>query len=308
MLKYIFKRLIAGLVSLFVLITITFFLMKAIPGGPFSPAEERNVPEKILIKIQDKYGLNDPLLVQYGRYLTNLAKGDLGVSFKKQDTTVNELIANGFPTSAKVGAFGVILAILMGVPLGIASAINRRTAIDGAAMIIATIGVSVPSFVLCSLLMYFFCEKWNLLPSFGLTSWKHYILPVFCMAFGEVSYITRLMRSSMLEVMEQDYIRTERSKGVPEFLVIGKYALKNSILPVVTYIGPMVAALLTGTFIIEKIFSIPGMGRYFVSAITDRDYSVILGITIFLGIFIIVCNLIVDIIYAFIDPRAKITE
>ena len=317
MAKYIIKRLVAGVLSLFILITITFFLMHVIPGGPFSPSEQRNVPEKILEQISEKYGLNDPLPAQYVRYLGNLLHGDMGTSFKKQDTTVNELIANGFPVSAKVGALGIAVALAAGIPLGKLGCqmicpyiLSQKTEVqavheyddDG------RIGVSVPSFVLCVLMMYVFCEKWKIFPSYGLTSWKHYVLPVFCMAFSQVAYITRLMRSSMLETMRQDYIRTERSKGVPEWEVISKYALKNSILPVVTYVGPLVATLLTGTFIIEKLFSIPGLGRYFISAITDRDYSVTLGLTVFLGVMIIGCNLIVDIMYAVIDPRVKITE
>ena len=308
MIKYIIKRLLAGVLSLFVLVTLTFFLMHMIPGGPFSPSEQRNVPEKILEQIQDKYGLNDPVPVQYARYLDNLLLGDMGTSFKKQDTTVNELIANGFPVSAKVGALGIVAALAAGIPLGIVAAVRRGKLADGVSMVFATIGVSVPSFVICVLMMYLFCEKWKIFPSYGLTSWKHYVLPVFCMAFSQIAYITRLMRSSMLETMRQDYIRTERAKGMPEYLVIGKYALKNSILPVVTYVGPLIATLLTGTFIIEKLFSIPGLGRYFVSAITDRDYSVTLGLTVFLGAMIILCNLVVDIMYAIIDPRVKITE
>ena len=221
---------------------------------------------------------------------------------------MNELIANGFPVSAQVGALGIVAALAVGIPLGIIAAIRRGKMADGVAMVFATIGVSVPSFVICVLMMYLFCEKWKIFPSYGLTSWKHYVLPVFCMAFSQIAYITRLMRSSMLETMRQDYIRTERAKGMPEYLVIGKYALKNSILPVVTYVGPLIATLLTGTFIIEKLFSVPGLGRYFVSAITDRDYSVTLGLTVFLGAMIIVCNLVVDIMYAIIDPRVKITE
>ena len=308
MIKYIIKRLLAGVLSLFVLVTLTFFLMHMIPGGPFSPSEQRNVPEKILEQIQDKYGLNDPVPVQYARYLNNLLHGDMGTSFKKQDTTVNELIANGFPVSAKVGALGIVAALAAGIPLGIVAAVRRGKLADGVSMVFATIGVSVPSFVICVLMMYLFCEKWKIFPSYGLTSWKHYVLPVFCMAFSQIAYITRLMRSSMLETMRQDYIWTERAKGMPEYLVIGKYALKNSILPVVTYVGPLIATLLTGTFIIEKLFSIPGLGRYFVSAITDRDYSVTLGLTVFLGAMIILCNLVVDIMYAIIDPRVKITE
>ena len=308
MVKYIFKRIGAGIVSLFVLITITFFLLHIIPGGPFSPAENRNVPPQILEKIIEQYGLNDPIPEQYVRYLKNLAQGNLGTSFKKQDTTVNELIAQGFPVSAKVGFWGVLISLAIGVPLGVVAAVKRGKWPDGAAMVFATIGVSVPSFVICVLMMYFFCEKWKIFPSYGLTSWKHYILPVFCMAFSQIAYITRLMRSSMLETMRQDYIRTERAKGVPEFTVIGKYAMKNSLLPIITYVGPMVAALLTGTFIIEKMFSVPGLGRYFVTAISDRDYSVTLGLTLFVGALIIVVNIIVDIMYALIDPRVKIDK
>ena len=308
MVKYILKRIGAGIVSLFVLITITFFLLHIIPGGPFSPAENRNVPPQILEKITEQYGLNDPIPEQYVRYLKNLAQGNLGTSFKKQDTTVNELIAQGFPVSAKVGFWGVLISLAIGVPLGVVAAVKRGKWPDGAAMVFATIGVSVPSFVICVLMMYFFCEKWKIFPSYGLTSWKHYILPVFCMAFSQIAYITRLMRSSMLETMRQDYIRTERAKGVPEFTVIGKYAMKNSLLPIITYVGPMVAALLTGTFIIEKMFSVPGLGRYFVTAISDRDYSVTLGLTLFVGALIIVVNIIVDIMYALIDPRVKIDK
>ena len=308
MVKYIFKRIGAGIVSLFVLITITFFLLHIIPGGPFSPAENRNVPPQILEKITEQYGLNDPIPEQYVRYLKNLAQGNLGTSFKKQDTTVNELIAQGFPVSAKVGFWGVLISLAIGVPLGVVAAVKRGKWPDGAAMVFATIGVSVSSFVICVLMMYFFCEKWKIFPSYGLTSWKHYILPVFCMAFSQIAYITRLMRSSMLETMRQDYIRTERAKGVPEFTVIGKYAMKNSLLPIITYVGPMVAALLTGTFIIEKMFSVPGLGRYFVTAISDRDYSVTLGLTLFVGALIIVVNIIVDIMYALIDPRVKIDK
>lgn len=308
MINYIVKRVGVGILSLFILVSITFFLLHAIPGGPFSPAENRNVPTKILEKISEQYGLNDPVPQQYARYLSNLLHGDLGTSFKKQDTTVNELIAQGFPVSARVGAWGILISLAVGILLGIIAAVCRGRVPDMISMIIATIGVSVPSFVICVLMMYLFCEKLKIFPSYGLTSWKHYVLPVFCMAFSQIAYITRLMRSSMLETLRQDYIRTERAKGTPEYLVIGKYAMKNSILPIVTYVGPMVAALLTGTFIIEKMFSVPGLGRYFVSAINDRDYSVTLGLTIFVGTLIIVCNLIVDILYAVIDPRIKIDK
>lgn len=308
MVGYIVKRIVAGFLTLFVLITVTFFLMHAIPGGPFSPAEERKVPKAVLERIEDKYGLNDPLPVQYLNYLKNLAKGDLGDSFKQLDVSVNELIEQGFPVSAKVGMIAIIVALVVGIPLGITSATKRGRWPDWISMIIATVGISVPNFVLSVLMLFFFAVWLKMLPTFGLTTWQHYILPVAGLSFTPIAYIARLMRSSMLEVMRQDYIRTARAKGVHEMKVIYKHALKNAIIPIVTYLGPLVAALLTGSFVIERIYSIPGIGRYFVTGISDRDYSVVLGLTVFFGAFIIVCNLIVDILYAVIDRRVKMDK
>lgn len=308
MLHYIVKRLFAGVLTLFVLVTITFSLMHAIPGGPFSPAEEKKVPKSVLEKVEEKYGLNKPVPVQFLNYLGALARGDLGISFKQEDVTINELIAQGFPVSAKMGALAVILSLGVGIPLGIISAVKRGKWMDWASMIFATIGVSIPSFVLAVLLMFLFSVVLHVLPVYGLDSWKHYILPVAGLAVSPISYITRLMRSSMLEVMRQDYIVTARSKGVTEFFIIVKHALRNAIIPVVTYLGPLVAGLLTGSFVIERLFTIPGIGRYFVSSIGDRDYSVILGMTVFFGAFIIIANLIVDILYAIIDPRVRLND
>lgn len=305
---YIIKRIFAGLITMFVLTTVTFFLMHAIPGGPFSPAEERKVPKAVMEKVQEKYGLNDPVSVQYVNYLKNLAQGDLGISFKQTSVTVNELIEQGFPVSAKVGLIAIIVALLVGIPLGITSAIKRGKWADWLSMIIATVGISIPNFVLSVLMLFLFAVVLKILPTFGLTSWQHYILPVTCLAFSPIAYIARLMRSSMLEVMRYDYIRTARAKGVHELQVICKHALKNAIIPIVTYLGPLVAVLLTGSFVIERIFSIPGIGRDFVASISDRDYSVILGMTVFFGAFIVICNIIVDILYAVIDRRIKIDE
>lgn len=305
---YIVKRLFASILTMFVLVTITFFLMHAVPGGPFSPAEERKVPKSVMEKMEAKFGLNEPLGVQYVNYLKSIAQGDLGFSFKQSDVTVNELISRGFPVSAKVGLVAIVIALIVGMLLGITSAIKRGKWADWASMIFATVGISIPNFVLTVLMLFLFAVVLKLLPTYGLSSWKHYILPVVGLAFGPIAYIARLMRSSMLEVMRQDYILTARAKGVPEYRVIFKHALKNAIIPIVTYLGPLVAALLTGSFIVERVFSIPGIGRDFVTGISDRDYSVILGLTVFLGLFIIIANFIVDILYAVIDRRVKIEE
>ncbi|KZE54053.1 peptide ABC transporter permease [Brevibacillus parabrevis] len=305
---YIVKRFFASILTMFVLITITFFLMHAVPGGPFSPAEERKVPKSVMEKMEEKFGLNEPLSVQYVNYLKSIAQGDLGFSFKQSDVTVNELISRGFPVSAKVGLVAIVVALIVGMLLGITSAIKRGKWADWASMIFATIGISIPNFVITVLMLFLFAVVLKLLPTYGLSSWKHYILPVIGLAFGPIAYIARLMRSSMLEVMRQDYILTARAKGVPEYRVIFKHALKNAIIPIVTYLGPLVAALLTGSFIVERVFSIPGIGRDFVTGISDRDYSVILGLTVFLGLFIILANFIVDVLYAIIDRRVKIEE
>lgn len=308
MLRYILKRLFAGLLTMLVLVTVTFFLMHAIPGGPFSPAEERKTPPSVIAAIEKRYGLQDPLPVQFARYMKDLARGDLGISFKQRDVTVNEIVERGFPVSARVGLIAVLTALMVGIPLGIVSAIKRGKWPDWASMVFATIGISIPSFVLTVLMLYLFSVVLKWLPTFGLSTWRHYVLPVIGLAVSPIAYITRLMRSSMLEVMRQDYIRTARAKGLGEFLVIVRHALKNAIIPVVTYLGPLIAALLTGSFVIERLFSIPGIGREYVTAIGDRDYSIILGMTIFFGGFVVVMNIVVDIMYAVIDPRVKIDE
>lgn len=308
MLHYIIKRIIAGMLSLFTLITITFFLMHSVPGGPFSPAEERNMPQAIIERLEEKYGLDKPVHEQYLNYLKGVARGDLGISFKQEDTSVNEMIERGFPVSAKVGIVAVIFSVLAGVPLGVISAVKRGKWQDWTSMIMATVGIAIPNFVVAVLLMFFFSIKLRWFPVYGLNSIKSYILPVFGLTLGPISYIARLMRSSMLEVMRQDYIRTARAKGVHEFFVVMKHALRNSIIPVVTYVVPLVAALLTGSFVIERLFAIPGIGREFVTGINDRDYSIIIGLTIFFGGIIIVTNILVDLLYAVIDPRIKIDE
>ncbi len=308
MLRYILKRLMAGILTIWVIITITFVLMHAVPGNPFQMKEENKTPPEVMARLEAKYGLDKPLWQQYLRYLNDVLHGDFGVSFKKADTTVNEIIDRGFPASAKVGVIAVAVSVVMGLALGIISAIKRGKWMDWFSMIFATVGISIPAFVISVLMLYLFCYYWKVLPSFGLTSWKHFVLPVACLAFSPTAYIARLTRSSMLEVMRADYIRTARAKGVSEKMVILRHALRNAILPVVTYLGPLVASMLTGSFVVERLFSIPGIGREYVDGISSRDYSVILGMTAFFGIFVIVANIVVDILYGIIDPRVKLSD
>lgn len=305
--KYIAKRVLSGLVTILVLATCCFFLMHAIPGSPFSKGEQ-GVPDAVMQRLNEKYGLDQPLAVQYARYMENIARGDFGISYKNTSVKVNDLIARGFPVSARVGVLAVIVSLLIGLALGIVSAVRRGSLFDGACMVLATVGVCVPLFVISVLLLYLFAGVLHWLPTYGLSSWRHYILPVACLSFSPVAYIARMTRSSMLEVLEQDYIRTARAKGVAEFFVICKHGLRNAVLPVATYLGTLIANLLTGSFIVERLFAIPGIGKYFVDSISARDYNIIMGVTLFLGIFVVICNLIVDVAYGIIDPRVKLDD
>ncbi len=308
MIKYILKRLLAGVLTIVVLITVAFFLMHAMPGSPFSQEEQKKLTEEGLARLNAKYGLDRPVWEQYITYWKGLLKFDFGTSFKKPDTTVNEIIFSHFPTSAKVGGVAILVSLLIGIPLGMAAALHRGKGIDWFCMVFATIGISAPVFVISVLLMYLFCSAIPILPNFGLNGWKNYILPVACLSFSPIAYIARQTRSSMLDAMGQDYIRTARAKGVSEFKVVAKHALKNALTPVITYLGTLIASLLTGSFVVERLFSISGIGRYFVQSISDRDYTMIMGITIFFGIFVVICNLIADIMLAIIDPRVKLTN
>ncbi len=308
MLKYIIKRILIAVVSMLLLITITFFLMHAIPGSPFRTSDQKNLNPQVLEAIEEYYGLNLPVHEQYIDYMTDLLKGDMGVSMKKTNYTVNELIATSFPASAKVGMAAIVVSLLVGIPLGVVSALKRGSIADMAAMTLATIGISIPTFVIAMILMYFFCMEFAILPAYGWGKLINYILPVTCLCLAPIANITRLTRSSMMEVVQQDYIRTARAKGLPEFTVIGKHAMRNALVPVVTYLGPLVAALTTGSFAIERIYMIPGIGRYFVNSVSDRDYTMIMGVTIFFGAFIMACTLLVDIAYALIDPRVRYEE
>ena len=308
MLRYILKRLLAGILTIVVLITVAFFMMHAMPGSPFSPAEQKNVPPEILERLAESYGLNRPIMEQYLEYWKSLLHGELGISFKKPDTSVNSIIATHFPVSAQVGGLAVIFSLMVGIPLGIVSAMHRGKAADFATMAFATIGISVPTYVFSVLLLWFFAGVCHLSITVWWDQWYNYLLPVACLSFNPIAYIARQTRSSMLEALEADYIRTARAKGVSELMVVAKHALKNAITPVVTYLGPLVAGLLTGSFVVERFFSVPGIGRYFVTSVSDRDYTMIMGIVIFFGIFVVICNLISDILLAVIDPRVKLSK
>lgn len=303
MFRYILKRIAMTFLTLFIIILLTFIFMHAVPGGPFT--REKQLPPKVQEALNQKYHLDDPLPTQFLDYLKGLARLDLGPSFKYQGKSVNDFISEGFPVSAKLGLITLVFIILISLPLGILAAIKNGKWQDAFVMTLATLGVTIPSFVIATALIYVFSFRLELLPTFGLDTWKGYILPVIALGGYSISFIARLMRSSLLEVMKQDYIRTARMKGQTEFKVITHHALRNALIPVITILGPTVAGLLTGSFVIEKIFAIPGMGVYFVDSVAQRDYTAIMGMTIFYATFLIVMIFLVDMFYMLIDPRIK---
>ncbi|MEA5011147.1 MAG: ABC transporter permease [Angelakisella sp.] len=302
--KYIIKRVSAALVTLFLVATITFFLMYLVPGGPF--LSEKAPSPATLAALEEKYGLNQPVPVQYKNYMLRLLQGDLGTSLKQRGREVNDIIATGFPVSARVGGMAIGIAVLVGVPLGAIAALKRGSWVDSTIIVVATCGIAVPSFVVTTVLMIVFGVQLKILPTMGLTSPLHYILPVAALAFYPTAYISRLMRSSMLDVLGQDYMRTAKAKGLSQFVALFKHALRNAVLPVVTYLGPLLAYTMTGSFVVEKILTIPGLGSEFISSITARDYPLIMGTTIFLAFLLITMNVIVDIVYKLIDPRIQL--
>lgn len=304
MTRYIIKRIGYGVLTLFLVTTITFFLMYMIPGGPF--LSEKAKSEATMQALEEKYGLDQPVPVQYKNYLVNLLHGDLGLSTKQRGRTVNQIIGESFPVSAKLGICAIILAVFAGIPLGCVAAFNRGKWLDNVIIVFSTTGTAIPSFISATILMYVFGVLLKLLPTYGITSPAHYILPVISLAIRPASYIARLMRSSILDILGQDYMTTARAKGVSQLICLFKHALRNAILPVVTYLGPMTAATLCGSFIVETIFTIPGLGSSFISSITSRDYPLVMGTTIFYAFLIIFMNVLVDIIYKIVDPRIKL--
>jgi len=305
MLKYTLKRFMWAVLTLWVIITITFIIMKVIPGNPF--AKEGPMPAAVYNNLQKHYNLDKPNIVQYGMYLKSLAQLDFGRSMKSQSLTVNDYIKQGFPVSLHLGLQALVISVTFGLILGVIAALNRNRWPDYLSMVVAIIGISVPSFILATFLIQYFGVYLKVLPVATWKSWSHTILPSISLAMLPLAYIARLMRSSMLEVMNQDYILTAKAKGLAQSSIIIKHAIRNAILPVVTVLGIMTANLVTGSFIIEHIFGIPGMGEMFVKSIFNRDYTVILGSTVFYSAILIFLIFIVDIAYTWIDPRIKVT-
>lgn len=298
---YLAKRLAGACVVLWAIITITFGLMHAIPGGPFT--QEKKLPPAVMATVEARYHLDEPLWSQYVDYVCHAAVLDLGPSYKYPGKTVNDIIAETFPVSAQLGLISLFLAIGTGVLAGMTAAWYKNTWIDYTMMVGATLGVSVPSFILAAVLIQLFAFTWPILPA---ALWKgpaYVILPALALAAQPTAFIMRLTRSSLLDALGQDYIRTARSRGIGTRPLICHHALRNALLPVVSYIGPLAAALMTGSFIVETIFAIPGLGRHFVTSIYNRDYTVILGITIFYSFLIMMMNLLIDVIYPLLDPR-----
>ncbi len=316
MLKFIFKRIFTGLITLFLVITITFFLLHKLPGDPFE--SEKAIPPQVKANLMVKYGIDKPLGVQYVNYLKNVAKGDLGISMKEKGRTVNSVIKNSFPISADLGIRAVIFGLVFGIPLGIIAALNRGKKLDYTSMIIAVIGISVPSFVIAGVLQLYavdihkaiLLDRLHLpLGKILLTGWDSpakKILPVIALGFFSVAEVARLMRSKMIEIMDQDYIKLAIAKGVKPINIIFKHALRNAMLPIITVISPSIAAILTGSFVIETMFSIGGLGKYYIGSIIDRDYTMVLGVTVFYSAFLILMMIVMDILYALVDPKIKL--
>lgn len=306
MTRYVFRRLGGAIIILWVIITVTFALMHAIPGGPFTT--EKKLPPQVKASIEAKYHLDDPVWKQYGDYLGGVITGDLGPSYKYEGRSVNDITSDAFPISAQLGLLSLMVAVVGGIAAGAISAMRPNGIVDYAVTVLSTIGISVPTFIIGAVLVYVvgFELGW-----FPVALWRgpsYMVLPVLTLAAQPMAFIARLTRSGLLDVYQQEYIRTARAKGLSSWTILTRHALGNAILPVITYLGPLAASLLTGSFIVETIFAIPGLGQYFVTSIYNRDYTVILGITIFYSALVVFLNILVDMIYPLIDPRVTTEE
>ena len=307
---YIVKRIAVAILTLLIIICITFLLMNAVPGSPF--LTEKSTPEMIA-RANAKYGLDKPLYVQLFNYIKNYARGDLGTSLKMQEgTSVSKIIFHQgkFALSLKLGLYALLLAVVIGIPLGCIAAYNRGSWIDGFLRVVTTVGVAVPTFVLATLLLVAFAVELQVRPTLSgsLPDFKSYVMPVISLSFYYTCYVAKLTRTSMLDAINQDYIRTARAKGVKTRALILKHALRNSLIPVITYLGPVMAGIITGSFVVESTFSVPGLGKYYVQSVLNRDYPVIMATTVVLSALVILMNLVVDIAYKIVDPRITLTD
>jgi oligopeptide transport system permease protein len=304
-LTYAVRRLSGAVPTLFLIVTLAFFMMRLAPGGPFDG--ERIMPPEIEANLRRAYELDRPLAEQYAAYLGGLLTGDLGPSFKYKDLSVGELLAGGLPVSLRIGGIAMVGAALAGVALGSLAALRRNTAVDRAVMLGATTGIAVPNFVVAPVLSLVFGVHLSWLPvaGWGGGHWRHLVLPVTALALPQVAYVARLTRTGLVEVLHADYIRTARAKGLSEGAVLLRHALRAALLPVVSYLGPAAAGLLTGSVVIEQIFALPGIGRYFVQGALNRDYTLVMGVVVFYGALIILFNLVVDLLYGVLDPRVR---
>ena len=305
MLKYIGKRFLTSLFTIWIVITLTFFLMRLMPGGPF---DGDKLTPQIKANMEAKYGIDKPLLEQYTMYLGNLVHGDLGESMVFQGRDVADTIETSFPASGKIGIVAVIMSLAGGILLGVIAALKNGKWPDRVVVFFATLCITIPSFVIGAVLIYVFGVYLELLPPTGFGSWENYIMPCIALSASSLSFITRLTRSKLIDVLKSDYIRTAKAKGLSKGTVIFKHALRNSLIPIITYVGPLTASILTGGFITEKIFAIPGLGNEFVQSVTNRDYSMLLGVTIFYCTMLIFFTFLVDILYILIDPRIKLQD
>ena len=307
MLRFAFQRLLGAIPTLLVLIALAFFLIRLAPGGPFD--SEKQLPPEIEANLRAAYNLDEPLLMQLGRYLGNLLQGDFGPSFQYRDFTVTELIATGFPVSLRLGALAISLALVLGIAAGTLAALKQNRRTDYAVMGAAMTGISIPNFVMAPLLVLVFAVWLRWLPAGGLGNgeFRYLVLPVIALALPQVAYIARLTRGSMIEVLRSPFIRTARAQGLTTATIVLRHALKPALLPVVSYLGPALAAIVTGSVVVEQIFGVPGLGRFFVQGALNRDYTLVMGVVVFYGTLIIALNFLVDLVYGWLDPRLRKT-
>jgi oligopeptide transport system permease protein len=302
-LHYLMRRLGGAIPTLFIIIVVTFFMMRLAPGGPF--ARERVVPPEVEANLMKAYHLDEPLWQQFLRYLSGLAHGDFGPSFKYKDFTVADLIFGGFPVSLQLGGTAILVALAFGLFFGIWAAFRQNTWVDYASMSVSMVGIAVPNFIVAPVLTLVFGLTLHMLPVGGWGSWEHYVLPIVALSLPPMASIARLTRASMIEVLNSNFIRTARAKGLPQMITITRHAIRAALLPVVSYLGPAIANIITGSVVVEQIFSIPGIGRYFVQGSLNRDYTLVMGVTVFYGSLIILCNLIADLLYGLLDPKVR---